>query len=358
MLHFVDPLPEEFRCFFSFDTHQPIALTAIQAANSSEKTLLLPLLVKLFSQQKIRIDFDGAELVVKSDYLEFLVTPPQPPQSPLSPSCVILFKENSWWLHLSTKHWLIGLRDPLQLTWSPGQRAWLTAWGFLGSSNHKFASWTEVMHLEDTQFRTDDIKRLPVSWCPPEFSRKGRTLAPAAHNPIRSLLSEVLERRTSRATTSVGAEFTKITSFFRSFLSSRSLDTVSFSYPSAGGLYQTHLFLEARQVQGLEPGLFYYHPLLDEWWEVGVANTRTGPGTILLVSSMRELRERYGTLAFKLALLNTGVLYQQIGLGLAAAALTGHAWGTVVEEHWTQQFQGNWQKDWKLTGAFEITGGA
>jgi hypothetical protein len=357
MLHLLDPLPEEFRRFFSFDTLRPIALTTIQGTDSYEKSLLLPLLVKLLSEQKIRIDFDGAELQVKSDYLDFLNTPPKSSESLLSPSCVVLFKDNSWWLHLSTKHWLLGLRDPLKINWSPDQRAWLSAWGFLGNSASKGTPWTEVMHWEDTQFRTDDIKRLPVSWRPPEFSWKGRLLDLPAPTTIRSDLAEVLANRTSRGTVCQGVELSRITSFFSSFLSSRIPDAVSFSYPSAGGLYQTHLFLEARQVQGADPGLFYYNPLLDEWREIGVASARAGVGTILLVSCMRELCERYGALALRLALLNTGVLYQQIGLGLAAAALKGHAWGTVVEEQWAQQFQGNWQKDWKLTGAFEITGG-
>ncbi|HSN98058.1 MAG TPA: amino acid adenylation domain-containing protein, partial [Candidatus Nanopelagicales bacterium] len=124
----------------------------------------------------------------------------------------------------------------------------------------------------------------------------------------------------------------------------RAADDLKYQYPSAGGVYPLQVYLEVRpaRVEGLEAGIYYYHPVENRLAlvEAGApipaeihfphnrAIHKSGAFTLHLVAQMDAIEPLYGDAAASLVTLDAGYLGQHLSqrceaLGIGLCAIGG-----------------------------------
>ncbi|MFS8067744.1 MAG: amino acid adenylation domain-containing protein, partial [Byssovorax sp.] len=124
----------------------------------------------------------------------------------------------------------------------------------------------------------------------------------------------------------------------------RTVDGLKYQYPSAGSIYPLQVYLEVRsaRVEGLDAGIYYYHPLENRLGQVQAgaalpaevhfthnrAIYRQGAFTLHLVAQMNAIEPLYGEAATSLVTLDAGYLGQHLlerceGLGIGLLAIGG-----------------------------------
>ncbi|WP_338770034.1 amino acid adenylation domain-containing protein [Massilia sp. METH4] len=108
-----------------------------------------------------------------------------------------------------------------------------------------------------------------------------------------------------------------------------------YRYASAGGLYPVQLYLHITRVEGIEPGIYYYHPVRNALQQVaahveldmGLYPRRNQPIAaaaafrLFLVGSRQAIEPQYGASAQPLCLLEAGAMSHLLEDAAAAAGL-------------------------------------
>ncbi|HEY6312634.1 MAG TPA: SagB family peptide dehydrogenase [Streptosporangiaceae bacterium] len=113
-------------------------------------------------------------------------------------------------------------------------------------------------------------------------------------------------------------------------------------YPGGGAAYELELYLTVRRCEGIDPGIYYYHPADHRLYLVNPdpaalgamireASRAVGDGVepdiaITITSRFQRLSWKYRSIAYAVTLKNVGVLYQSMylvatAMGLAPCAL-------------------------------------
>ncbi|GGK33891.1 hypothetical protein GCM10010124_28030 [Pilimelia terevasa] len=116
--------------------------------------------------------------------------------------------------------------------------------------------------------------------------------------------------------------------------------------PAAGGLYAVDLFLLVERVEGVAPGLYYFHPAAGELQlvrsDVRLADLAgaTGYGArvtqaaavVVYVAALRRTQWKYWERGYRMALLDCGHLAQSVVLTANAAGLAAHPMVAFVDD--------------------------
>ena len=116
------------------------------------------------------------------------------------------------------------------------------------------------------------------------------------------------------------------------------------AFPSSGGLQAPDVYVSVQSVDGLESGLYHYHPLahaLDLLREgayaarmrelaLGQPWVETASAVFVISGCYERLRWKYGERAYRFMCVDAGALAQNLqlaaeGLGLGACAIAGFA---------------------------------
>lgn len=117
--------------------------------------------------------------------------------------------------------------------------------------------------------------------------------------------------------------------------------------PSAGGLCAYDLFVLARRVDGLTPGVHYVHPgrrslqLVDGHCSFEEAAAHTGyagrvaeaAAVVLFVAAFGRARWKYGERGYRMALIECGHVAQSVVTAAAALGLVAHPLSGFVDDH-------------------------
>ncbi|WP_064503580.1 MULTISPECIES: SagB family peptide dehydrogenase [unclassified Paracoccus (in: a-proteobacteria)] len=166
---------------------------------------------------------------------------------------------------------------------------------------------------------------------------------------VQSVMSETFHDRAASAKHFDPARPVSVTLFMdllaRSF-GNAGLGSRRRPYPSGGALYSCQVCLWARNVEGLAPGSYHYlpHSRRLERLEaaapesvlnaLGIATDNTAlprmadcAFALLYCALMQVPVAKYGVRGYRLALLEAGSMYQQMGQEMQNAGLAGRVWG-------------------------------
>lgn len=118
-------------------------------------------------------------------------------------------------------------------------------------------------------------------------------------------------------------------------------------YPSGGGLYPSEIYVVARNVEGVEPGLFHYDARRHELSRIGgvlrFSDLRTAlgdedgltlnAGVVFLVSTLPERTVvKYGYRGYRFAMMEAGMIPLMINLAASGMGLDALHWGGFLDD--------------------------
>lgn len=120
--------------------------------------------------------------------------------------------------------------------------------------------------------------------------------------------------------------------------------------PSAGGLYSTDLFVLVSRVEGVEPGLYYFHPgrrvlqLVDDSPTLDEVSAYTGyqgrvgeaAALVIYVGAFRRNQWKYLERGYRTVLLDCGHLAQSVVITAGALGLVAHPMIAFIDDYFNE----------------------
>lgn len=144
-----------------------------------------------------------------------------------------------------------------------------------------------------------------------------------------SSLDLILKRRETKYLATKALNKSDIENLFRTLLQSKS-DT-SLNYPSAGAIYENNFYFLAKGIKDLEDSLYYYDKILLSLNKINIADqeleyilntillvkpnkemSARAQGIIFITSNYKQISNKYCDAAYRLTLINTGVILQTL----------------------------------------------
>lgn len=201
--------------------------------------------------------------------------------------------------------------------------------------------------------RAVDAEETPAEHPPVEPMPFGDALAlpdPSRALPQASLAAAIVRRRSRRALADAPVALDQLSTLL--FLTygvtgpNESDGSPARAAPSAGGRYPLELFVAARRVDGLAPGLWHYRPDLHALEPVrgepvdddlahaffGQEVVARAAFVVLVGAVMRRTLAKYQDRGYRLVLLDAGHAMQNLMLGAAAMGLSGVGLGGFLDD--------------------------
>lgn len=333
-----------------------LEITELDDLDDLTKTIAHKLIASTLERQEAFVLWGDHELYILDEAEIWLKARPVKPQPKWSPETIFHHRNASWWSTQIRFNWRLKLASwPYE--WSTNEESWLTAWQFKGSGSEFSDVWGELMHKETNCYRENDLQNFPRPVLNPDFYKySGKEIDLPEARKTEMNLSDVLKKRTSKILSQNELTIQNLSDVLSIAFRPISENPFKASYSAAGGIYETHIFIEARNVIGLEPGFYAYHPLKHKFFLIGKGRKAPGSSTLLFISECAELSAKYQNLTYRLALMNTGVIYHHLSLIVSALNLQGHAWGATSEPEWKRLLGNYWKPTWKILGSYGIEG--
>ena len=271
-----------------------------------------------------------------------------------SPQMAFYFTDLQWHGEHLAHAWAIKHSTLLTRTWSEDELAWLNAWAMMGESTpvidpvgalmHKTTSRGEINYVnEDQRF----VAPPPL----PELAGPRIQLARSRRSPSDDRWSDLQIKRSSRMGQRKPMSVTQ---------AGELLDTIFHSaqgthpYPASGGFYAVQAVLDIAACEGLGRGHYLYDRTAHSLQKFSDKNFYADGVALFFAADFSSWHAKYRFLPYRLALLDTGVLYQQTALAIANCGLEGTPLGWNMGPQQEKVLKLGLGKNWQSIGCYRI----